>query len=61
MQKLRNIQDTIFVLGAVTNSVVNGNKNPIQIQIQDAVKCFDKLWLEGTTNARTIGRGFEAK
>ena len=50
-RKSRNIRDNIFVLGAVTNSVVNGNENPIQIQIQDAVKCFDKLWLEETTNA----------
>ena len=23
----------------------------IQVQVQDAVKCFDKLWLEETTNA----------
>ena len=38
-------------MSAVTNSVVNGHENPIQVQIQDAVKCFDKLWLEETTNA----------
>ena len=30
---------------------MNGHENPIQVQIQDAVKCFDKLWLEETTNA----------
>ena len=23
----------------------------MQVQIQDAEKCFDKLWLEATTNA----------
>ena len=50
-RKYRNIRDNIFVLSAVTNSVVNGHENPIQVQIQDAVKCFDKLWLEETTNA----------
>ena len=43
--------ETMVFFGAVTNSVVNGNENPIQIQIQDAVKCFDKSWLEETTNA----------
>ena len=46
-RKYRNIRDNIFVLGTVTNSVINGNQNPIQVQIQDA----DKLWLQETTNA----------
>ena len=47
----RNIRDNLFVLGAVVNSVVNGKQDPIQVQVQDAEKCFDKLWLEATTNA----------
>ena len=50
-RKQRNIRDNIFVLGAVTNSVINGGEDPVQIQVQDAIKCFDKLWLEETTNA----------
>ena len=50
-RKYRNIRDNIFVLGAVSNSVVNGQEEAIQVQVQDAVKCFDKLWLEETTNA----------
>ena len=41
----------LLFFSAVTNSVLNGHENPIQVQIQDAVKCFDKLWLEETTNA----------
>ena len=39
------------MLGAVTNSVINGGEAPIQVQLQDAVKCFDKLWLQATTNS----------
>ena len=39
------------MLGAITNSVINGNQEPIQVQVQDAVKCFDKLWLQATTNS----------
>ena len=39
----RNIQDNLFVLGAVVNSVINGKEDPIQVQVQDAEKCFDKL------------------
>ena len=50
-RKQRNIRDNIFVLGAVTNSVLNGGESPIQVQVQDAVKCFDKLWLQATTNS----------
>jgi hypothetical protein len=41
----------IFVLAAVTNSVINGVEAPIQVQVQDAVKCFDMLWLQATTNS----------
>ena len=44
-RKGRNICDNIFVLGAVMNSVINGKEDPIQIQVQDVEKCFDKLWL----------------
>ena len=33
------------------NSVINGKEAPIQIQVQDVNKCFDKLWLQETTNA----------
>ena len=50
-RKGRNIRDNIFVLGAVINSVINGREDPIQVQVQDVEKCFDKLWLEATTNA----------
>ena len=50
-QKERNIRDNIFVLGALMNSLVNGKEEPIQLQVMDIEKCFDKLWLEATTNA----------
>ena len=50
-RKYRNIRDNIFVLGAVVNSVINGKEDPIQVQVQDVEKCFDKLWLQATTNA----------
>ena len=50
-RKERNIRDNIFVLGAVINSVINGAEQPIQLQVLDVEKCFDKLWLQATTNA----------
>ena len=50
-RRQRNICDNIFVLGAVTNSVINGKQPSIQAQIMDVSTCFDKLWLEQTINA----------
>ena len=50
-RKNRNIRDNIFALGAVLNSVTHGKEAPIQIQVQDVEKCFDKLWLQATTNS----------
>ena len=50
-RKGRNIRDNIFVLSAVVNSVINGKEDPVQVQVQDVEKCFDKMWLQATTNA----------
>ena len=33
------------------NSVTHGKEAPIQIQIQDVEKCFDKMWQQATTNS----------
>ena len=49
-RKKRNLRDNIFVLNAVTNSVINGNEAPIDVQIFDVEKCFDSLWLEEYVN-----------
>ena len=50
-RKQRNIRDNIFVLGAVTNSVINGKQPAIQAQVMDVDTCFDKLWLQQAINA----------
>ena len=47
-RKQRNIRDNIFVLGAVSNSVVNGREEAIQVQVQDAVKGY--RWRFGQTS-----------
>ena len=46
----RNIRDNIFVLNAITNSVVNGTEDPVDIQLFDVEKCFDALWVEECIN-----------
>ena len=50
-RKQRSARDNTFVISAICNSVLNGNSAPIQIQVMDAEKCFDKLWLQGCIKA----------
>ena len=45
-RKNRNIRDHLFIVYAVINSVINGNAEPVDIQIYDVEKCFDVLWLK---------------
>ena len=38
------------MLNAITNSVINGNEESVDIQIFDIEKCFDALWVEECVN-----------
>ena len=49
-RKKRNIRDNLFVVNAITNSVVNGKEDPVDIQLFDVEKCFDALWLDECIN-----------
>ena len=49
-RKNRNIRDNIFVLNAVTNSIVNGNEKEVDVQLLDVDKCFDALWVQECIN-----------
>ena len=49
-RKWRNIRDNLFVLNAVTNSLIRGNEEPCELAIYDAEKCFDSLWSEDCIN-----------
>ena len=46
----RNIRDNIFVVNAITNSIVKRRLKGVDIQIYDAYKCFDKLWAKECFN-----------
>ena len=50
-RKERSVRDNMFVVSAVTNSVLNGASKPIQIEVMDVIKCYDKLWLEACINS----------
>ena len=50
-RKSRNIRDHIFVINAIFNEAVNApNKKPLDVQIFDVSKCFDKLEYYHTAN-----------
>ena len=49
-RKNRNIRDNIFVLNAVTNTVVNGTEVDVDVQVFDVEKCFDALWVHECIN-----------
>ena len=49
-RKGRNIRDNIFVMNAVTNSVVKGKEEEVDIQVFDVEKCFDALWVQECMN-----------
>ena len=50
-RKHRSVRDNIFVISAITNSVINGDSPAIQVQVMDQKTCFDKLWLEACVNS----------
>ena len=49
-RKDRNIRDNIFVLNAISNSIINGKEEEVDIQIYDIEKCFDALWAQECIN-----------
>ena len=42
-RKRRGCRDNIFVLSAISNSIINGKCEPIQLQVTDVQTCFDKM------------------
>ena len=50
-RKRRGCRDNIFVLSAISNSVINCESSPVQVQVSDVQTCFDKMWLQSCTNA----------
>ena len=40
----------MFVLNVITNSVVNGKEDPVDIQLFNVEKCLDALWVEECIN-----------
>ena len=49
-RKGRNIRDNLFVINAITNSVLKDKLEPIDLQLYDVEKCFDALWLQECIN-----------
>ena len=41
-RKERNIRDNLFIVNGVINAVKEKDDNPIDIELMDIAKCFDK-------------------
>ena len=49
-RKNKNVRNHLFVVYGIVNSIVNGGKGCVDIQIYDLVQAFDSLWLEDCLN-----------
>ena len=49
-RKHRNIRDHLFVINAILQDASKDKMSPIDVQIYDIKKCFDKLWAKETSN-----------
>ena len=49
-RKDRNIRDNLFVVNSVINAVVNGDDEPIDVELFDIIRCFDNLWMRECLN-----------
>ena len=49
-RKNKNIRDHLFVINGIINDVIKSEKEDVEIQIVDVMKCFDKLWYAETAN-----------
>ena len=49
-RKERNIRDNLFVVNGVINAVINGDDDPIDVELFDVKKCFDTLWMKECLN-----------
>ena len=49
-RKKRNVRDNLFVVNGVINAVINGNDEPIDVELYDIKKCFDSLWMKECLN-----------
>jgi hypothetical protein len=49
-RKGRNIIDHLLIVFRIINDVINGDSDPIDIQLFDISKCFDVMWHAETMN-----------
>ena len=49
-RKNRNVRDHLFVINAILHDVSKDKGRPIDIEIYDIKKCFDKMWTKETSN-----------
>ena len=46
----KNIRNHVFRINGIINEVINGKREPIDIEIVDYRQCFDSMWLSESIN-----------
>ena len=49
-RKKKNIRNHVFIINGIINDVINGNADPIDVEIIDYRQCFDSMWLSESIN-----------
>ena len=49
-RKKKSIRNHVFIINGIINNVVNGNAEPIDVEIVDYRQCFDSMWLSESLN-----------
>ena len=49
-RKKKNIRNHVFIINGIINDVINGNAEPIDVEIIDYRQCFDSMWLSESIN-----------
>ena len=46
----KSIRNHVFIINGIINDVINGDAEPIDVEIIDYRQCFDSMWLSESIN-----------
>ena len=49
-RKGKSIRNHVFIINGIINDVINGDAEPIDVEIIDYRQCFDSMWLSESIN-----------
>ena len=49
-RKKKNIRNHVFIINGIINDVINGEAEPVDVELVDYRQCFDSMWLSESIN-----------